>query len=126
MSAVIRQQSRDSLRRVNTLVRQVTGQTPCTFRPPYGATSPALLARVSSLGMASVTWNVDPRDWSKPGTPHIISEASKGTNGSIVIMHDGPLGREQTAAAVRAVVLNYRRRGYTLLTVDELLGFTAR
>ncbi len=44
----------------------------------------------ASLGMTTVVWNVDPRDWSTPGTDAIYSRVVSATHpGSIILMHDG-------------------------------------
>jgi peptidoglycan/xylan/chitin deacetylase (PgdA/CDA1 family) len=45
----------------------------------------------ASLGLSTILWNVDPRDWSRPGTDKIIQSVLDTThNGSIILMHDLP------------------------------------
>jgi peptidoglycan/xylan/chitin deacetylase (PgdA/CDA1 family) len=103
------------------------GYVPCLFRPPYGATSSALVSVGGSLGMKSVLWDVDTNDWQLPGTSAIISRAVGGARaGSIILMHDGGGNRSQTAAAVRPVIRGLRAKGYTLVTVPQLLGLKTR
>jgi len=103
------------------------GYVPCLFRPPYGATSSALLSVGGSLGMKSVLWDVDTNDWQLPGTSAIVSRAVGGAHaGSIVLMHDGGGNRSQTAAAVRPVIRGLRAKGLKLVTVPQLLGLKTR
>ena len=43
--------------------RNVTGERPFFFRPPYGETSSALTRIVAERGMASFMWDFDSSDW---------------------------------------------------------------
>jgi len=99
------------------------GYRVCLYRPPYGATSSGLVSAGNALGMKSVLWDVDTNDWQLPGTSAIISRAVNGARaGSIILMHDGGGNRSQTAAAVGPIVRGLKARGFTLVTVPELLG----
>ncbi len=70
--------------------RATGGFKPCLFRAPYGATSPGLLSLVRSMGMTTIQWNVDPRDWAMPGVGAIESNViSNASGGAILEMHDG-------------------------------------
>lgn len=96
---------------------------PCLFRPPGGAVDAAVIATAGSLGMFTVTWNVDPRDWSAPGTEAIYSTIVNTTQpGSIILMHDGGGDRSETLAALPRVIDTLRARGYRFTTVSQLLG----
>jgi len=107
----------------NRAIRNATGYTPCVFRPPYGATSSTLVGQARSLGMDTILWDVDPRDWSRPGSGAIVSNVLGNTHsGSIVLSHDGGGPREQTVAAYRTIIPALKRRGYRFATVPELLG----
>jgi peptidoglycan/xylan/chitin deacetylase (PgdA/CDA1 family) len=96
---------------------------PCLFRAPYGATSPALIAEASSMGFATIQWDVDPTDWARPGTGAIYSRVVGGVRpGSIVLQHDGGGNRSQTLAALPQEIQTLRSRGYRFVTVTQLLG----
>ena len=47
---------------------RATGGQPHFFRPPYGATGPAVNRLGRTLGLIPVLWSVDSRDWQLPGT----------------------------------------------------------
>ena len=96
---------------------------PCLFRPPGGGVDASVVASAGSLGMRTVTWDVDPQDWSTPGTEAIYANVVGHTQpGSIVLMHDGGGPRGETLAALPRIIDTLRGRGYRFATVTELLG----
>ncbi len=104
-------------------IEDYTHFKPCLFRPPGGGVDESVVADAGSLGMRTVTWDVDPRDWSLPGTSAIYSNiVGHAQPGSIVLMHDGGGPRSETLAALPQVIDTLRSRGYRFATVSELLG----
>jgi peptidoglycan/xylan/chitin deacetylase (PgdA/CDA1 family) len=102
---------------------RTTGYTPCLFRAPYGAVSGSLIGLVRGQGMNTIQWDVDPTDWSTPGTGAIYSRIIAQTRpGSIILMHDGGGPRGQTLAALPQVIDTLKRKGYSFATVPDLLG----
>jgi peptidoglycan/xylan/chitin deacetylase (PgdA/CDA1 family) len=115
---------RGQLEKTLVAIRAQTGYTPCVFRPPYGDVNAAVVRIASSLGLATVGWNVDPSDYTQPGTGAIVSRVlAQVRPGSIVISHDGGGPRGQTLAAYPRIIATLHRRGYRLVTIPELLGF---
>jgi peptidoglycan-N-acetylglucosamine deacetylase len=107
-----------------SLIRSYTHFQPCLFRPPGGAVNSGVIATAGSLGMRTINWDVDPRDWSTPGTGAIYSNVvANAQPGSIILMHDGGGPRGETLAALPQVIENLRGRGYRFATVSELLGY---
>jgi peptidoglycan-N-acetylglucosamine deacetylase len=105
-------------------IRSVSGYTPCVFRPPYGAYDPAVVRTARSLGLATVLWNVDPRDWALPGVRAIEQQVlAQVRPGSIIVSHDGGGPRGETLAAYPPIIASLRARGYRIVTIPELLGF---
>ena len=112
------------LSQTNAAIRKATGFTPCLFRPPYGSTGSDLVRRTRALGMTSVLWSVDPLDWRQPGSGAIVSRVlSQAGPGAIILSHDGGGPRGQTLSALPQIVRAMKRKGYTFVTVDELLGY---
>jgi peptidoglycan/xylan/chitin deacetylase (PgdA/CDA1 family) len=69
-----------------------------------------------------VLWSVDTFDYTQPGTRQIVRRVLAGAKpGAIVLMHDGGGNRSQTLAALPAIVRGLRSKGYTLVTVPQLL-----
>jgi peptidoglycan/xylan/chitin deacetylase (PgdA/CDA1 family) len=105
-------------------IRGLSGYTPCVFRPPYGDYDSSVLRTAASLGLATITWEVDPSDYALPGTAAIRQRVlTQVRPGSIVISHDGGGPRGQTLAAYPQIIRALRARGYRFVTVPELLGF---
>jgi peptidoglycan/xylan/chitin deacetylase (PgdA/CDA1 family) len=104
-------------------IEEYTGFEPCLFRPPGGAANPSVISTAGSLGMKTITWDVDPRDWSLPGTSEIYSNIVDNAGpGSIILMHDGGGPRDETLAALPEVIDTLRAKGYAFETVSALLG----
>jgi peptidoglycan/xylan/chitin deacetylase (PgdA/CDA1 family) len=105
-------------------IRQVTGGfQPCLFRAPGGAISGALVSEARSMGYTTIQWDIDPRDWARPGTGAIYNNVIANAHpGAIVIQHDGGGDRSQTLAALPQEIDTLRARGYQFVTITELLG----
>lgn len=95
------------------------GATPAPYcRPPYGDYNGTTVAASGSAGFTRVIlWNVDPQDWSEPGSSVIAQRVlSHVRPGSIVCMHL----RGQTAAALPTILSGLRARGYKAVSLPEL------
>lgn len=105
-------------------IRHATrGFTPCLWRPPYGNISPSLVRLARSVGLLTIMWSVDPRDWLLPGVNAIYSSVVTHTKpGAIVIQHVGGGPRAETLAALPREIAALRARRYRFVTVAELLG----
>jgi peptidoglycan-N-acetylglucosamine deacetylase len=107
----------------SSLVESATHFRPCLFRPPGGGVDSAVIDAAAALGMRTVTWDVDPSDWSNPGSGAVYGRVVEAVRpGSIVVMHDGGGDRGGTLAALPSIVDTLRGRGYRFATVSELLG----
>ncbi len=105
-------------------IEEYTRFRPCLFRPPGGAVNSGVVATAGSLGMRTITWDVDPRDWSTPGTGAIYANVvANARPGSIILMHDGGGPRGETLEALPQIIDTLRARGYAFETVSELLGY---
>jgi peptidoglycan/xylan/chitin deacetylase (PgdA/CDA1 family) len=115
---------RGELQQTIAAIRGLTGYTPCVFRPPYGAYDSSVLSVARSLSLATITWNVDPRDWALPGSGAIERQVlAQVQPGSIIVSHDGGGPRGETLAAYPSIIARLRARGYRFVTIPELLGF---
>jgi peptidoglycan/xylan/chitin deacetylase (PgdA/CDA1 family) len=106
-------------------IRKATGGfEPCLFRAPYGSVDKTVLTVARSVGMTTIQWNVDPRDWALPGVNAIVANvAANAHDGSIVIEHVGGGPRYQTLAALPEEISALRHRGYSFVTVPQMLGY---
>ena len=86
---------------------------PTLFRAPGGAWSPAVLTACAAAGMRPLDWSVDPRDWSRPGVPHIVDTIlTKTQPGAIILDHDGGGNRQQTIDALTIALPRLIHAGY--------------
>jgi peptidoglycan/xylan/chitin deacetylase (PgdA/CDA1 family) len=108
---------RADLRRTNDAIRKAApGAKIKYFRAPGGNFSPALVEVAKELGMTSIYWRVDPRDWDHPaGETHaahrakVIRAVQRHTHaGSIVLSHD--YAQPDTMAAYRTLIPWLRHR----------------
>jgi peptidoglycan/xylan/chitin deacetylase (PgdA/CDA1 family) len=116
--------ARGQLQKTISVIRALTGYTPCVFRPPYGAYDTGLLRTARSLGLSTIMWNVDPTDWARPGVLAIERRVLGSVQpGSIIISHDGGGPRGQTLTAYPRIIAGLRARGFRIVTIPELLGY---
>ncbi|GLX01396.1 hypothetical protein Misp02_54820 [Microtetraspora sp. NBRC 16547] len=96
---------------------KTTGVTTRLFRAPGGSWSPAVLNTVAENGMQPLDWDIDPRDWSRPGTAAIERDLLRAKPGSILLCHDGGGDRAETLRALTNVVPALLSRGLTFVTL---------
>ncbi|WP_235521206.1 bifunctional polysaccharide deacetylase/glycosyltransferase family 2 protein [Cellulomonas sp. Leaf395] len=100
------------------------------LRPPYSSSPGDLDAaeltavqRAADAGYLVVLADRDTKDWSRPGVEQIVADGSPtGTEGQIVLLHDGGGDRSETLAALPALIERYREAGYRFTTVSDGLG----
>ncbi|MEU9303296.1 polysaccharide deacetylase family protein [Streptomyces sp. NPDC048269] len=84
------------------------------YRAPGGAFTPASREIAAASGMRPLGWSVDPKDWSRPGLPSILSAVEKGLPAQpTVLFHDGGGDRSQTVAALTRYLPWLSAQGYT-------------
>ena len=105
-------------------IKRATGFEPCLFRAPDGAVNSSVLNEAKSLGMTTIQWDIDPRDWALPGEGEIIDNVlANAHNGGIVEEHFGGGPRYETLDALPAEVAGLRARGYQFVTLTQMLGY---
>jgi len=107
------------------LIEEITGVPMVrVFRPPGGSWDARVAAASARAGFPTIMmWDVSSGDTSPWATSWTVySNATRGRNGSVVLMHAGPTA---TADAVRDIIRNYKSRGFKFVTIPQLLGDTA-
>lgn len=103
---------------VSTLIEQTTGHRPTCLRAPGGHVDDNVIAHVADHGMATVGWDVDARDWERPGADVITRRVLSSVRpGSIIGLHDGGGDRSQTVAALPGIIDGLRARGLTPVSI---------
>jgi peptidoglycan/xylan/chitin deacetylase (PgdA/CDA1 family) len=106
---------RSTLRRTDDALRSA-GVTPSNLmRPPYGATSTRVNDVVKGMGLTSVLWDVDTRNWESGTASDITARtlaALRPGGRNIVLLHDGVARSSITLAAVPGIISGAQERGY--------------
>jgi peptidoglycan/xylan/chitin deacetylase (PgdA/CDA1 family) len=105
------------VKQTNQAVKKAAGITPVLVRPPYGSVKAKVLRAV---GAPVILWNVDTRDWETKNAKKILAHVRGDTKpGSIILMHDT---HKADVKALPKVIDALQKKGYTLVTVSELLN----
>jgi peptidoglycan/xylan/chitin deacetylase (PgdA/CDA1 family) len=110
-----------------SIVERVLGvRTIPVFRPPYGAFNGATVAAAGAAGYAYVlNWDATFADSSRRRNRRAwpiaayVRAATRGTSGTVVLGH---CGSTIDLAALPGVIADYRARGFTFVTVPQLLS----
>ncbi len=82
---------------------------PRLFRPPFGAVDDRVRSLAGAMGMETVLWDADPRDWQRPGTEEIVRRTARELGpGCTLMLHDGDLA-QQTVEALPAIIAHVQR-----------------
>ena len=101
---------------METVKKEIFDIKPTITRPPYGAINSMIQ---NAIDQSFIMWNVDSLDWKTRNTKAIMQEVAKTQPGSIILMHDI---HQTSIDALPSVIQYLQNNGYTLVTVDELLG----
>ncbi len=110
------------LRNTQTVIKKVTGKTPRYFRPPYGEVDERVVDLASQCSLSTVQYDIasgdpDPR-LSAERIARVLLHDARG--GSIIVFHMNKNG-VHTAEALPVIIDGLRSKGYSLVTVGELL-----
>lgn len=95
---------------------------PDMVRPPNGDYNNLALRVAASLGYRVVLWDTDSLDWMNPGVSNIAARVLKRAHpGDIILMHSSDTCK-QTDLALPAIISGLRQKGYTFVTIDQLLA----
>ena len=99
-------------------IRSVTGQSPTCVRPPYNDWNATVLDQVAQRGLTTMSYSVDPRDWTLPGTQAIVAAVvGSAFPGAVVDLHDSGGPRDQTVAALPQIITQLRAQGYSFVSI---------
>ena len=94
-------------------IQRATGVPVRCLRPPYATVDRASAQRVGALGLRLVLWDIDTRDWLRPGAGVIAGRVlGRVRAGDVVLMHDGGGDRSQTVAALEQLLTDLSARGF--------------
>jgi peptidoglycan/xylan/chitin deacetylase (PgdA/CDA1 family) len=104
--------------RTSTALEKISGRPITCMRPPYGAKNARVMSVIRSTKLAMKLWDIDPRDWKKPGASAIAKRViSRADPGDVVLMHDGGGNRSQTVNALKRILEALEKKEYRFETL---------
>ncbi|MFF0287493.1 polysaccharide deacetylase family protein [Streptomyces sp. NPDC005262] len=101
-------------------IEKVTGTRPILMRPPEGRTNREVAKVCRDLGLAQVLWSVTAKDYETTDSALITERVLDQTHrDGIILLHDLHKG---TVPAVPGIIKALKQRGYTIVTVSQLLA----
>ncbi|GGG16273.1 polysaccharide deacetylase family protein [Paenibacillus aceti] len=119
---------KDELEQTQQVIFQTTGHKAVLFRPPGGVYNDNIiqLTKQNNLQLILWSWHQDTKDWAAPGVNKIVRKVlDNAHNGDIVLMHDFVYHSSQTPEALKIILPELKKRGFSFVTVSELLSHKA-
>ncbi|MET9655740.1 polysaccharide deacetylase family protein [Streptomyces sp. NPDC006510] len=107
-------QSQQILDAERMITKASGGVRPQYYRAPGGAFTPYSRQLAASRGMRPLGWNVDSKDFERPGADTMVATVKREiSNGPTVLFHDAGGDRSQTLAALREILPWLKQQGYS-------------
>ena len=111
---------RSEIHRTSVAIHRAAGVWPTQFRAPGGVWGPPLFDELVRQRLMPLGWDIDPADWSRPGTAAIESAMLRARTHDIILCHDGGGDRSETYRALKRVIPTLLHRGHTFVTLPKL------
>ena len=110
------------LKRTQTLIKRITGRTPRYFRPPFGEVDERIAKIAAGAGLITVQYDIASGDPDPGLSPQKIvrSVLRDAKGGSIIVFHMNGNG-VHTADILPQIINGLREKGFSLVTIGELL-----
>ena len=108
------------LRHNQKLVKEIIGEVPVCFRPPYGVTNPAIGKAVPRMALHVIGWSVRSLDTVIRDEAKIVKRISnKIRPGSIILLHDH---LTQTPSVLASLLKEIDQKGYKVVPLPQALN----
>jgi len=113
---------REELRWTQEVMYTLTGRQATLFRPPYGEYNDRVVRIAAEMGLTTVEYDLPSGDPDVHATKEKLIEyvTTTAKSGSIIVLHVNGRGWH-TAEALPRIISRLRARGFTLVTVGELI-----
>lgn len=116
-------QVKEQIENVQEIVKELTGQSPVFFRPPFGSSNDHVRATAKDNGLLFMTWSNGSLDWDMNKLPeekrpqavidNVIEQLHSGSN---ILMHELPW----TASALDSLLTQLEQKGYTFVDPNAI------
>lgn len=117
LTGVNKKKITEQVNKANQAIKKVIGCEATALRPPGGVVNDKVRNTVS---LPMICWNVDSEDWKSRNTKTILKRCNEISDGDIVLMHDL---YPTTAAAVEKLAPKLKKKGFQMVTIDELFYY---
>lgn len=115
-----REENRRDIKQAEEVLISLTGRKPVLYAPPYGENKPHVVETVADLGYKFIMWTVNTGDYLPGIKPEDIIKlvVSHSQNGAIILLHP----TDPATQALPEIIDHLQKRGYSLVTVPEILN----
>ncbi|MDE6567406.1 MAG: polysaccharide deacetylase family protein [Lachnospiraceae bacterium] len=117
LSKMSAKQIKKEIDKTNKEVSKVIGCDTTALRPPYGNVSQKMRKTVP---VPMFYWSLDSEDWKSRNVDSILKKCKSVEDGDIILMHDL---YPTTAKAAEKLVPKLVKKGFQLVTIDELMYY---
>ena len=122
------------VRDAQNIIYNTTGQVTRYFRPPKAWVTNQEKAQLQEMGYKVVLWSLNSKDWVSFDDKYIVKYIIHHVRpGDIILFHDsGGVfsteggNRKETVLAILRIIERLKERGYSFVTVSELVNSSAR
>ena len=111
---------RADLVEANRILRGL-GAAPVLFRPPYAAYNPGLVSIARTLGLETVLWSLDVRDWEYRDAGMLAARVQAGAGPALVVLLHATY--EWTERALPRIIAALRDHGCRFVTLSQWIAF---
>ncbi|MBU5478212.1 polysaccharide deacetylase family protein [Eubacterium sp. MSJ-13] len=117
LSKMTKKQLSAEMTKTNKALQSVIGCHASLIRPPYGNISDLMRKNIK---IPMIYWSIDTDDWKWRNAAKVLAECKNVQDGDIILMHDL---YSSTADAVKKLVPRLKKKGYQLVTIDEMFYY---
>ena len=113
----------EEISKTQAVIESITGQKPVLFRSPGGYLNDDIIRTIESSECKPVlwSWRQDTKDWSRPPVSSVVKTVIDNLrDGDIILFHDYNQKGSPTPDALREILPELQKRGYSFVTVSEL------
>lgn len=111
----------DEIESENDLLLSISEYKPHFLRPPGGIYDCSVIKAAEKEEMVIAMWTIDTLDWCQRSTEDIVFEVLENVgDGDIILMHDYIYGTSHTAEALRIIIPELLKRGYSFVTLSDM------
>ncbi|HHW11805.1 MAG TPA: polysaccharide deacetylase family protein [Firmicutes bacterium] len=119
MNSLSEREIAHELNRTHHLIKELTGQSPTLFRPPFGEYNNKVIETARACGYTTIIWDVDSLDWKDLTAEAMLDRILKRIKpGSIVLFHNAGKNTPQALARLLPIL---KGQGFSIVPISELL-----